>query len=101
MDDLVKARVKCCSCGRPMSESRLINFVLLDRVALWPYPCGGNVLTGEWGRAIAILCDRCIAENREPRFAVEWSEGLEIVIYHPIHELPKLEAVRNGKRREG
>ena len=34
MDDLVKARVKCCSCGRPMSESRLINFVLLDRVAL-------------------------------------------------------------------
>ena len=44
-------------------------------------------------RAIAILCDRCIAENRKPKYAVEWDMERSRVKYHLIEDLKDLPSI--------
>jgi hypothetical protein len=78
-------RVHCCSCG---GKIRRINLVELDRRAAWKYPTAGNVITGEEGKAVAILCDPCIEHKVTITEAVEFTEG-GAVLYHPIESLEK------------
>lgn len=39
---------------------------------------------------MAILCDRCIEEKREPKYAVEWSDDFPRVTYHEVEKLKDL-----------
>ncbi len=67
-----------------MASSKYLNFMTLDRLAAWEYPSWGNVLVqGSMGRAIAIVCDRCIKLGKkapEVKFAIELHDGK--IIYH-------------------
>ena len=51
-------------------------------------PPGGNILVeGSHGRAVAIICDRCVVKGRPKRakFALERTGGT--FVYHPVEEL--------------
>ena len=89
----VKANVRCCSCGRSLQNSRHINVLCLNKLATWEYPRWGNILVMEkypTNRASAILCDRCVNENREIKFAIEWDNERTCVRYHKVEGLMDL-----------
>lgn len=87
----IKEKARCCACSGPLGPNH-VNVMILDREAQWPQPTWGNVEIGLPAKgAVAFLCDKCIAEKRKPRFAVEASRGWEAVTYHPVEELPELE----------
>lgn len=74
---------RCGHCGGKV-EPRL-NVVMLNHRAAWKYPSAGNVITGEFGRAVGVCCDACIEARTPPREAVEFRDGQ--VFYHPIESL--------------
>ena len=83
--DTLKAQGECCSCGGAMRDSLHANLVDMERPAPWQYPTSGNVLTGERGHAVAIVCDRCIDEQRVIERVIEF-RGDEVV-YHSLADL--------------
>lgn len=88
----IRTSVKCCACEGDLQSSYL-NLVMLDYHAEWDHPTAGNMLTGEWGHAVAVLCDECIDHDAEILFAIEWS-GVDAdfkVIYHPVTSLKRKE----------
>lgn len=87
----VKRKVKCCSCGTPLRNSKHINIVFLQKMANWEWPSWGNILVGVWGFACAVLCDDCVKHKKKPKFAVEWNEDLSVIKYHPIEELDDMQ----------
>lgn len=94
----VRGKVKCCACGVTMQSSKHINLIALERKSTWKYPECGNVLTGEKSRASAIICDECLKQNSEIKYAVEWDESLTSVKYHDVNKLeimlePKVVAI--------
>jgi len=84
----IKAKGKCCACGKPLRNSEHINIIALDRRATWEHPRWGNVLLKLDGYAVAFLCDKCVKQGKCPKYAVEF-KGNEI-IYHKIDELEKI-----------
>lgn len=87
-EEKIKECVKCCACGESLSTSRYINTICLDKKATWRYNTWGNVLIpGSEGRAVAIVCDECIEQKREPEYAVEWDNDMTEVRYHLISDL--------------
>jgi hypothetical protein len=91
MDDvLIKTKVKCCSCFKPLINCKHVNCMLLDYEAPW-LPAWGNVLYGVPVKgAIAVVCDECLKKKHDPTHAVEWSDSkLTRVTYHPLSELKK------------
>lgn len=54
--------VDCCSCGKNLAAigSRFVNFLQTGKAAKWDYPTVGNVITGDAGEAVAIVCDHCL-----------------------------------------
>lgn len=89
MEESETFKVKCCSCGTPIGQSGShINIVCLNKRAEWDYPKAGNVLTGESGRAVAIVCDRCISLNKPSKYAVKFNGPLaKDVEYIPVENL--------------
>jgi len=88
MDDkVIRAKVKCCSCEGSLLDSSRVNMILLMKEAEWQHPCWGNILLGVWGFASAVVCEKCLREKKEPKFAVEWNKDLSIVKYHPVEQL--------------
>src|SRR5438552_5703732 len=84
---IIEEKGRCGACGKPFLGDRL-NLVTLDRKATWEYPTSGNVLTGESGRAVAILCDGCVEDKVAIQEAMELrDDGL---VYHPLAELETL-----------
>jgi len=93
----IKQNVKCCACEGPLENSKFINGICLNKLATWKMPTWGNILVKDKypdPRATAILCDRCINENRPPKFAVEWNEDFSKVIYHKVENLKDLPEIR-------
>ena len=93
----IRTSIKCCACAGSL-ESSFLNLVMLDYEAAWDHPTAGNVLTGEFGHAVAVLCDECIDGDAEILFAVEWpgkGRGDFKVTYHPITSLKRREERRN------
>lgn len=78
----------CCPCSQPLTGSQFMNIIITRYRQTWPYPCSGNVLTGEAYGASAILCDRCLETNAHIHFVIELKDGA--VIRHPVHQLEKL-----------
>lgn len=78
----------CCACGGPMRGSRHLNVVVLNKKARWKYPVGGNILDKKLSRAVAVLCDDCIAAEKKPVLAIEFAgAGL---VYHAVSHLEDL-----------
>ena len=93
VSEWIKANVRCCSCGGSLESSRHINILCLNRLATWEWPRWGNILVMDKypvNRAPAILCDRCVEENREIKFAIEWDNERTYVRYHKVEELQEL-----------
>lgn len=80
---------KCCACGNPMSSSPHLNFVSLDKKATWKKPVWEILLLKpvypRIPRAIAVLCNECIENNRQAIEVIE-IEGEEIR-YHRVSDL--------------
>jgi len=92
---------ECCICGGPLKGSQ-INFVNLNKIVTWPFPVWGNILVVDepWQRAMAILCDNCVDEEKgvikgEVKRALEIRDGAPV--YHDVDEL---EDPRHLKRTE-
>lgn len=83
--ELIRTTGKCCCCRSALIDSENLNLVICNRKAKWAFPVAGNFLTGETGFAIAINCDRCVADGRTPLFAVELRD--QLLMYHPIRDL--------------
>lgn len=93
----VRRKVRCGCCRGKLG--RLVNFVELGRRAAWEYPSAGNVITGEFGRAVAVICTKCVRQCRHPGHppileAVEF-RGDEVV-YHPVEELEEVPLTGEG-----
>lgn len=83
-EDLINEN--CCACGRIINDhGGHLNCVMLDRLAQWKYPSAGNVITGEKGKAVAIVCDECINKQRHIKYAIHYSDNK--VAYVLIHDL--------------
>lgn len=83
----LKAKLKCCACEGTLKDSELINMIGLMKVAKWKMPHWGNATLRVWRLAMAVVCDRCVKEKKQPKFAVEWDNiGVDIK-YHPVDEL--------------
>ena len=92
-EEKIRSSVHCCACGGSLESSRFINSLALNKLATWKYPTWGNILVHDKypePRATAILCDRCIRENQQPKYAVEWTSNYSEVIYHKVEQLKDL-----------
>jgi len=106
-EELIRLKVKCCCCEGSLKSSKRINLVGLMKEAQWAFPVWGNLLLGIMGFANAVICDKCLKEKKKPKFAVEWTEDLNVVKYHSVEELrdvPKeifkqLDQLEHGRRR--
>ena len=89
---------KCCICEDPLKDSKQINFAMLDKLTFWKFPGWGNIFAEKSGdrvsgRALAVVCDKCYhAKKRgepvgEIRFALEVTEEMKEIIYHPVEDL--------------
>ena len=97
VEDKIRDNVKCCACGGSLKYSRFINGICLNKLATWKHPTWKNILVLEKypeDRASAILCDRCIAEKKQPKYAVEWNEDYSEVKYHKVEALKDLPPIR-------
>jgi len=107
----IKVKVKCCACGGSLENSENINFICLMKEAVWEHPCWGNILLRLWPPcfASAIVCDKCLRENKKVKFALEWNLDLSVVKYHTVEDLkdvPKeifkpLDELEPGRHRIG
>lgn len=109
IEDFIREKIKCCSCGGSLKNSKYINAICLDKLATWDYPVWNNILVEDKypeKRAVAYVCDECVENGKEPKYAVEWDEERKTVKYHPIDELKDLppippEEVEEAFRRLG
>jgi len=83
--EFIQAHVRCGACGGKIGR---VNLCALNRRATWKYPVSGNVISGDEGRAVAVLCDACIDSRRGIREAIEITD--QQVHYHPVGELDEL-----------
>lgn len=74
---------RCCACGAPPPNH---NVVMLEVLAQWEYPTAGNVITGQRGRALAVVCEACSDTGAAPVEAVQFRPDGK-TIYHRIAEL--------------
>ena len=79
---------ECCACEGTLADGHL-NMVQLAKAAKWEFPIGGNILTGEAKRAIAIVCDKCIVDKTPIKRAVQL-DG-ETLTYHDVDGLEDAE----------
>lgn len=79
----------CCSCDETIKpDDSGASAVMLDKLAKWQYPSWGSFVTGQLGRASAVLCGTCADAGKLPRFAIKL-EG-EKYVRVPIEELEDL-----------
>ena len=100
MVDMLREHGRCCTCYRLLVDSPHVNMVGLDKYKTWEHPGWGNILARDpdkrgFGRASAILCDRCIEEKNEPILSIElYKEGGETRIrYHCVDLLEDAEPI--------
>jgi hypothetical protein len=80
---------RCACCAGKIGR---VNLVSLRKKAAWPYPQHGNLITGEAGGAVAIVCDTCIEKDSAViTEAVEYRGGE--LRYHGLESLEDLPEV--------
>lgn len=87
----------CCGEGHTVRDGGShINLVMLRKLAKWPYLATVNFLIPEskkYPLANAVVCDRCLEEKREIKYAMAGIDGEGGAHYYrvPITELEKPE----------
>ena len=82
----------CCACGETITgDDTKASAMMLQKKATWAYPTWGNVLDGTGGKASALLCGKCLEENRQPEYALklngdDWTDPKNIELV-PLAEL--------------
>lgn len=102
--ELIKEKVRCCACCGSLKDSEHINGITLNKLATWKHPTWSNLLVQDIHpepRASAIICDKCMEEGKPPKFAIEWTESLKEVTYHPVSALKDLPPITEEEVREG
>lgn len=90
MSDLsqkIKEKIKCCTCGGSLADSKEINTICLMKEAEWKQPTWGSIILGIHGFAAAIICDKCLKEGKKPKWAIEWNQKTLAIKYHPVEKL--------------
>jgi hypothetical protein len=64
-----------------------LNLIALDKKTDWEYPTAGNILTGEKGQAVCIICDYCLEHKMPIKFALKLVG--DDYIYVPVDSLGK------------
>jgi hypothetical protein len=83
----------CCGCDETIqADDAGCQVVLLDKLATWDYPTYGNVLEGTGGRALGVLCGKCVEAKRTASHAVK-KDG-EKFTRVPLEELEDI----NGRK---
>lgn len=81
MEDSDKLWDCLCCCGddhKVRDGGSHINLVMIRKLAKWPYLAGFNFLvpeSKEYPLANAIVCDRCMEEKREIKYAMAGVPG--------------------------
>ena len=84
----VHERVKCCACDGSLGTSKHINLVATTKVATWKFPIAQSLLIENAPpNALAMLCDQCIENKVEAKYAVEADPGYSDVVYHELSSL--------------
>ena len=100
VNDSNKLWDELCCCGEDHTirdGGSQINIIMLKKLATWPYLTGINVLVPEsmkYPLASAVVCDRCLDEEREIKYALAGERGdNEYTRYYrvPIDELEEPE----------
>lgn len=99
MNDSDKLWDCLCCCGEDHTVAQggsHINLVMLRKLAKWPYLATGNFLIPESKKhplANAVVCDRCLKEKREIKYAMAGIDGESGAHYYrvPITELEEPE----------
>lgn len=87
----------CCGEDHTIREGgNHINLVMLRKLAWWPYLTQVNILmpeSVEYPLASAVVCDRCLKEKRDIKYAMAGIEGEGGAHYYrvPINELEEPE----------
>ena len=73
-----------------------VNLVILRKLAKWPYLSAKNFLVPEsekYPLAMAVVCDRCMSEKREIKYALVGRQGGNGTEYYrvPVSELEEPE----------
>lgn len=82
---------KCCACGKTLKENgEHVNGVILDKYADWTYPTAKNIITGEKGRALSIVCDQCIEKRAVVKYAIKIEgEKVEYMLINTLEDIPE------------
>ena len=84
----VSENVNCCACGDKLETAECINVVELNKVATWKFPVFGQVDSpGYEPRALAVICDKCLANNVKPQRCIEWEGTPYQIKYHDVDGL--------------
>lgn len=87
----------CAGEGHTIKEGgRHINLVMLEKKAEWPYLAAINFLvpgSEKYPLTSAVVCDRCLREKREIKYAMAGIEGKDGAEYYrvPLEELEEPE----------
>ncbi len=74
----------CCACKETITgDDTKASAIMLQKKAKWDYPTWGNGLDGIGGRAIALVCGKCLEQNRQPEYALklngdDWADPKDI-----------------------
>lgn len=90
MNDSDKLWDCLCCCGEDHTVREggsHINFVMLRKLAKWPYLASVNFLVPESAKhplANAVVCDRCLEEKRKIKYAMAGMKGEDGAEYYRV-----------------
>jgi len=90
LEKWVNENVNCCACGDKLGteNAKSVNVVELKKVATWKFPVFGSVdVPGFEPRALAVICDKCLANKVKIRHCIEWEGTPRQIIYHDVDGL--------------
>jgi hypothetical protein len=72
IDQMTFAGWPCCACDEVIKgDDSDTSAVILEKKVKWEYPKWGDILTGEGGKAIAVLCGTCANAGKTPLYAIK------------------------------
>lgn len=80
--------VNCCACGGKLEPTNYVNIVELQKVATWKFPVFGQIdIPNYEPRALAIVCDKCLANQVKIQRCIEWEGIPHQIKYHDVDGL--------------
>lgn len=84
----VRENVDCCACGGKLETTDCVNVVEIKKVATWKFPVFGQIdIPGYEPRAMAIVCDKCLANQVRIQRCIECEGTPYQIKYHDVDGL--------------